>query len=1208
MALRRALTIGATVGCCLAALGATSGSQAFASVISISSPQQYHLTISNGNIVAAGYSFKIPGSHTNVEVLMAEAVVTFRGTCSNHSPDNAFTVPLRAGQPSGAPWLVPAGSSVWHPSESDNAPESYQGSGVANVCGGTGGLDIEKGGISFRADVQASPTTQGQILVRFHYRIPQAEGEGNVDCSVPGHEGACHGSWSETGHVSPPDPIYGTPSLSSSASVTVRGRPVHAHARPRSRRSATLGATIYDTATLADGRSPTGTITFDLYGPHNTGCSGVPVFESRVAVVGNGDYQSAPFIPTEAGTYRWVVTYSGDANNAGAGPTACDEEDETVVVERAQPSLSSTASGVATRTGPRGGRITRMLGTIYDTAHLSGGVDATGTISFSLYGPDDENCSRTPVFTDTVPVSGNGDYPSASFSPPGAGTYRWVVSYSGDSNNAPPGPTACGDPAETVVVPRDQPSLTSTASGTVEVGGSVHDTAQLIGGTDPTETISFTLYGPDDETCSRTPVFSDSVPVSGSGDYTSGSFTPIAPGTYRWVVSYSGDPNNLPAGPTACSEAAESVVVTAHPPARPTLTSTASTPAVAGSRIYDTAHLSGGDHPRGTISFRLYGPGDASCSRPVFSDSVPVFGNGDHRSAAFVPADAGTYRWVVSYSGDMANAGAGPTACGEPTETVSAAKAQPRLRTIATRSVRLGRAIRDTVLLSVGSAPTGTIYFHAYGPRDHDCTGPPAFGAQIRVPRAGFYTSPTFTPKHAGTYHWIAAYSGDANNHPAGPNPCGARRENSTIRPARPRIFSLASGAMARGLAASAPAHATGGRIGRHPHAAGPSFRAAGLAIYDTVHLSLGHHPGGFIHFALYGPDDASCSGTPAFVTQTDVSGNGDYYSESFTPTASGTYRWVVSYSGDANNAPAGPTACGEAAETVAVSLPAKPTLSSSASGAVDLGEAVHDTAYLSGGSAATGTIAFRLYGPDDETCSGTPVFSDSVAVSGDGAYPSSSFTPPGAGSYRWVLSYSGDSNNLAAGPTVCTDPAELVEVRKPSVTPAQPTLSTTVGSATAPLGTPIYDTAHLVGGSSPTGTVTFSLYGPDDETCAKPPVFTAEVSVSGAGNYPSQPFVVTAPGTYRWVASYSGDMANAPAGPSSCGEPAEVVTVAPDPSPNPDPNPNPPLPPIPPHPTPPTPPTPPKPPAPTPKPSPPHKHHPKPKPSPPPPPPAVTG
>jgi LPXTG-motif cell wall-anchored protein len=41
--------------------------------------------------------------------------------------------------------------------------------------------------------------------------------------------------------------------------------------------------------------------------------------------------------------------------------------------------------------------------------------------------------------------------------------------------------------------------------------------------------------------------------------------------------------------------------------------------------------------------------------------------------------------------------------------------------------------------------------------------------------------------------------------------------------------------------------------------------------------------------------------------------------SGAFTPTVAGTYRWVASYSGDANNA-AVSGFCGDAAETVVVS------------------------------------------------------------------------------------------------------------------------------------------------------------------------------------------------------------------------------------------------------------------------------------------------
>jgi hypothetical protein len=90
-------------------------------------------------------------------------------------------------------------------------------------------------------------------------------------------------------------------------------------------------------------------------------------------------------------------------------------------------------------------------GSVHDTATLAGGSSPTGTITFDLYGPGDPNCSGTPAFTDTKPVSGNGDYDSAEFTPSEAGTYRWVASYAGDGDNEPVS-GACGDPNETVTV------------------------------------------------------------------------------------------------------------------------------------------------------------------------------------------------------------------------------------------------------------------------------------------------------------------------------------------------------------------------------------------------------------------------------------------------------------------------------------------------------------------------------------------------------------------------------------------------------------------------------------------------------------------------------------------------------------------------------------------------------------------------------------
>jgi hypothetical protein len=108
------------------------------------------------------------------------------------------------------------------------------------------------------------------------------------------------------------------------------------------------------------------------------------------------------------------------------------------------PTLSTIAAQL-----PAGGA------TLYDTALLSGGIDPTGAITFELFGPDDTTCSRPPVFVTTVPVVGNGAYPSASFAPAAPGSYRWVVSYSGDALNSGVGPTACGDSTETSSVSGD---------------------------------------------------------------------------------------------------------------------------------------------------------------------------------------------------------------------------------------------------------------------------------------------------------------------------------------------------------------------------------------------------------------------------------------------------------------------------------------------------------------------------------------------------------------------------------------------------------------------------------------------------------------------------------------------------------------------------------------------------------------------------------
>jgi hypothetical protein len=93
---------------------------------------------------------------------------------------------------------------------------------------------------------------------------------------------------------------------------------------------------------------------------------------------------------------------------------------------------------------------------------------------------------------------------------------------------------------------------------------------------------------------------------------------------------------------------------------------------------------------------------------------------------------------------------------------------------------------------------------------------------------------------------------------------------------------------------------------------------------------------------------------------------------------------------------------------------------------------ALSDSAFVTGrvNPVAGATIDFRLYGPDDETCSGVPTF-QSLGVpypAGGGTVSSAQYTPVQGGTYRWIATYSGDANNLPIT-APCNAPNETVLV-----------------------------------------------------------------------------------------------------------------------------------------------------------------------------------
>jgi hypothetical protein len=112
--------------------------------------------------------------------------------------------------------------------------------------------------------------------------------------------------------------------------------------------------------------------------------------------------------------------------------------------------------------------------------------------------------------------------------------------------------------------------------------------------------------------------------------------------------------------------------------------------------------------------------------------------------------------------------------------------------------------------------------------------------------------------------------------------------------------------------------------------------------------------------------------------------------------------------------------------------VPVTGVVSTNASPSVPLGGSISDTATLSGAFIPTGTITFRLFGPNDATCFNAAIFTSTVTVSGNGSYGSTpAFTPTAAGAYRWIADYSGDTNNSATA-NACNGANESVLVVAP--------------------------------------------------------------------------------------------------------------------------------------------------------------------------------
>ena len=582
----------------------------------------------------------------------------------------------------------------------------------------------------------------------------------------------------------------------------------------------------------------------------------------------------------------------------------------------------------------------------------------------------------------------------------------------------------------------------------------------------------------------------------------------------------------------------------------PTLTTTPGSSIVLGStKLSDSATLSGGANPTGTITFYLFAPGvtpNAADSNSVFSDTLTVNGNGAYDTnggtapGGYMPAVIGTYQWLAVYSGDANNSSATSKFGDEAQVVVSPAA----ISTFEGGTITLGSGgkLYDSALLEGGINPTGTITFYLFAPgvSPNATDGNNVYSDTVAVSGNTTYditmgTNPGgYLPTVTGTYQWVAVYSGDANNPPAASE---FEDEPQTVKPPAPTITTTAGAAIVQG---------------------------SGSKLTDSATLSGGATPTGALTFYLFAPGVTpnATDGNNVYSDTVSVNGDGTYDTSmgtnpgGYLPTAAGTYQWIAVYGGDANNH-ASASNFGDEPEIVAPP-PLPPTITTTAGASVVLGSGtkLSDSATLSGGNSPTGTITFYLFAPGvaPSATDGNNVYSDTVAIHGDGTYDLSTGTDPGGlmptaiGTYQWVAVYSGDANN---------SPVASAFGDEPEVVVSPPAISTFAGpSVVMGDGAKLTDSAILEGGVNPAGAITFYLFAPGVTPNATDSnnVYSDTVTVNGNLPYDTSTgtnpggYLPTVTGTYQWVAVYSGDANNPPAASEFGGEP-QIVGASPPPA-----------------------------------------------------------
>ncbi len=435
----------------------------------------------------------------------------------------------------------------------------------------------------------------------------------------------------------------------------------------------------------------------------------------------------------------------------------------------------------------------------------------------------------------------------------------------------------------------------------------------------------------------------------------------------------------------------------------------------------------------GTVSFSLCGPNAGTCATggtAIGSQGVSNTTTMPILSGAATVTSVGSYCWRADFT--SATSGV-PNASHNGTDANECFTVNPVTPALATAAgagpVLLGQPVTDTATLSgtagqpgspiingaLGAAAGGSITFTLLGP--NDCTtsaaGTGTNPQSVAVSGDGTYGAVSFTPSAAGTYHWVASYSGSSPNTNATSHnaACTDTGEDVIVRQLPTTTVTT-------------PVDGSGIPV---------SSVSFGSSVFDhavVTGAAAGGTPTGTVNFFICDPTQVTggagsevCAGGTALSgnprTATAIALSNPPQSEAtsspaVTANQTGVWCFRATYTPDTNGYIGSSDATHDECFTV--------TDTTSTTTAQDW--LPNDSATItSGGSALNGSVSFTLYNAGG--CTGTVLYAEGpIAVNGSTTMPlithntSVKVTATGSTTVSWKVVYTSNNANVSGSNT----------------------------------------------------------------------------------------------------------------------------------------------------------------------------------------------